>query len=129
MLQPMGKSVFDFALGAAEAGAHGFVRTVTFVTPPKPPNSADTRCVQRQQLCVGRGGALVMATAMNMLDIPFKENFLVNTAWRVEPGAAGAGGAGTCTLTIYGKVCAGGLVWSRCVGGGGTRPLTVYGKA
>jgi hypothetical protein len=29
-------------------------------------------CVQRQQFCVYRGGVLVFATAMNMLDIPYR---------------------------------------------------------
>jgi hypothetical protein len=42
-----------------------------------------------------------MATAMNMLNIPFKECFTVNTAWEVRPASAGGQG---CVATIYGKV-------------------------
>lgn len=57
------------------------------------------RCVQRQQFCVYSGDCLVLATGMNMLDIPFKECFTVNTLWRVEPAAEGG-----CSVTVHLRV-------------------------
>ena len=41
-----------------------------------------------------------MATAMNMLNIPFKECFTVNSVWEVKPLPAGHG----CEATIHLKV-------------------------
>ncbi|GIL50172.1 hypothetical protein Vafri_6303 [Volvox africanus] len=92
------KSVFEWVLG--QPGSGSFTRLLTFVNPKKPPNTVDTRCVQRQQFGVCQGGVLVFATAMNMLDIPFKDCFTVNSFWRVEPGAQ----PGTSTVTIHLKV-------------------------
>ncbi|KAG2451834.1 hypothetical protein HYH02_003610 [Chlamydomonas schloesseri] len=92
------KSPFEWVYGVPGSG--GYTRVLTFWTPKKPPQTMDTRCVQRQQFCVYRGGVLVFATAMNMLDIPYKECFTVNTAWRIAPGEA----PGTCTLSINLKV-------------------------
>eukprot|EP00198_Chlamydomonas_reinhardtii_P008485 XP_001697822.1 predicted protein [Chlamydomonas reinhardtii] len=92
------KNPFEWVYGVPGSG--GFTRVLTFWTPKKPPQTMDTRCVQRQQLCVYRGGVLVFATAMNMLDIPYKECFTVNTAWRISPGEA----PGTCSLSINLKV-------------------------
>ncbi|GIL50173.1 hypothetical protein Vafri_6303 [Volvox africanus] len=89
------KSVFEWVLG--QPGSGSFTRLLTFVNPKKPPNTVDTRCVQRQQFGVCQGGVLVFATAMNMLDIPFKDCFTVNSFWRVEPGAQ----PGTSTVTIH----------------------------
>ncbi|KXZ52573.1 hypothetical protein GPECTOR_9g617 [Gonium pectorale] len=87
-------SVFEYVAG--QPGSGGFTRLLTFWNPKKPPNSNDTRCVQRQQFAAYRGGVVVFATAMNMLDIPFKECFTVNTFWRVAPGPS----PGTCALSI-----------------------------
>ncbi len=43
----------------------------------------------------------MFATAMNMLNIPFKQCFTVNTVWTVRPNADGA----SCTATVSLKVC------------------------
>ncbi|GFR50236.1 hypothetical protein Agub_g12420 [Astrephomene gubernaculifera] len=91
-------SVFEYVVG--QPGSGGYTRLLTFWNPKKPPNTADTRCVQRQQLCVYRGGELLFATAMNMLDIPFRDCFTVNTFWRVAPGTS----PGSCSVSIHLKV-------------------------
>ncbi|EFJ44378.1 hypothetical protein VOLCADRAFT_106422 [Volvox carteri f. nagariensis] len=94
------QSVFEWVLGKPGSGGATFTRLLTFWNPRKPPSSTDTRCVQRQQFCVYEGGMLLFATAMNMLDIPFKECFTVNSLWRTKPGAR----PGTTELTIHMKV-------------------------
>jgi len=97
VLSKTSQNVFDFVLGTA-SGAGGFTRTVTFTNPKKPPASVDSRCVVRQQFCVYPGDVLLFATCMNMLNIPFKECFTVNTCWRVSPTSSG------CKVDIHLKV-------------------------
>ncbi|GLC49964.1 hypothetical protein PLESTB_000327600 [Pleodorina starrii] len=110
------QSVFEYVLG--QPGSGGFTRLLTFWNPKKPPSSNDTRCVQRQQLCAYRGGVLVFATAMNMLDIPFKDCFTVNSLWRAEPGPQ----PGTTALTVNLKV----NFIKRAMGVGGIISATTF---
>eukprot|EP00798_Chlamydomonas_sp_ICE-L_P015583 gene15583-21682_t len=88
------KEVFDFALGTSGTG--GFMRTMTFIQPKKPPASVDADCVQRQQFCVYKGDVMVFSTAMNMLNIPFKDCFTVNTAWIIKPEGDGK----SCSISV-----------------------------
>jgi hypothetical protein len=45
------------------------------------------------------GDVLVFATAMNMLNTPFNDSFMVNTLWEVRPTSPT-----TCTAAIHLKV-------------------------
>eukprot|EP00798_Chlamydomonas_sp_ICE-L_P009638 gene9638-7551_t len=99
ILGPLDVEVFDYVLESSGTG--GYCRTMSFVQPRKPPSPVDASCVQRQQYNVYAGDVLVFATAMNMLNIPFRECFSVNTIWMVKPeGESG----NTCSVTIYMKV-------------------------
>ncbi|KAG1678886.1 hypothetical protein FOA52_003554 [Chlamydomonas sp. UWO 241] len=97
-LAASGRSPFDFTLGAS-AGPGCFVRNLVFVQPKKGAQNCDAECRQRQQLGVFDGDVLVYATAMNMLNIPFKDCFTVNTAWVVRPAPGGG-----CTWSVHLKV-------------------------
>lgn len=100
-MAPSGRAVFDFVLGAGP-GSGSYVRNLVFVQPKKGAQSVDADCRQRQQFGVFAGEAgetLVYATAMNMLNIPFKDCFTVNTAWVVRPAPGGG-----CTWSVYLKV-------------------------
>ncbi len=118
MLQGMGRTVFDLVLGAGSSG--GFTRTVTFVAPPKPPNTADAKCVRREQFAVYQGNVLVMATAMNMLvrhatDAPEAHMAHKSRGAEIQPHAAyvntmphttgTTGSQPSCVCTCPGDVC------------------------
>lgn len=102
VLHASGRSPFSFVLGPTSASgpSTGFIRSVTFIQPKKPPQSVDAECVQRQQFCVFQDDVLVMAIAQNMLNIPFKDCFTVNICWVVKPAPDGQ----SCTLKIFLKV-------------------------
>jgi len=85
-----GKSPFEFVLGTGP-GVGGYVRNIHFIQPKKPPQSVDAQVVQRQQFCVFNGDVLMVSTAQNMLNIPFKDCFTVNTLWVAKPSASGSG--------------------------------------
>ncbi|GAX76603.1 hypothetical protein CEUSTIGMA_g4049.t1 [Chlamydomonas eustigma] len=94
-----GKSPFEFVMDTGP-GVGGFVRNINFVQPKKPPQSVDAHVVQRQQFCVFNGDVLMVATAQNMLNIPFKDCFTVNTLWVARPCATGPG----VEFSVYLKV-------------------------
>lgn len=79
--------------------AGAFSRTLTFVQPKKPPSSVDSQCVQRQRFAVYQGNVLIFTTSQNMLNIPFKDCFFVNTWWEVRPV-----GVSACNVTIHLRV-------------------------
>lgn len=61
-------------------------------------NIADAECVQRQQFAIFKGDVLVLVVVQNMLNIPFKECFTVNTCWLIQPFEGG------CRLKSFVKV-------------------------
>mmetsp|Transcript_25056 Transcript_25056/g.68102 ORF Transcript_25056/g.68102 Transcript_25056/m.68102 type:complete len:349 (-) Transcript_25056:511-1557(-) len=97
MLAHTNESVFERVLGVKGSGGYG--RTLSFRQPKKPPAQVDAECSQRQQFAIYKGDVLVLATVMNMLNIPFKDCFTVNTLWDVRPTMSGG-----CTVVIRLKV-------------------------
>jgi len=114
-LASSGRTPFDFTLGAGP-GSGCFVRNLVFVQPKKGAQNVDADCRQRQQFGVFEGETLVYATCTNMLNIPFKECFTVNTAWVVRPAPGGG-----CTWSVYLKV----NFLKGCLLGGIIRATTV----
>jgi hypothetical protein len=56
------------------------------------------------------GDVLVFATVMNMLNIPYKEKFTVNTVWEVKPKISGG-----CSVSIRLKVWSHPFFLSACL--------------